>query len=842
AGALEAVHGKGIVHRDLKPGNVLYDEAGHTYLADFGIAKAVVAPSNLTLGAIGTRAYMSPEQRAGQKVDGRSDIYALGVMLFEMLTGTLPPSPDLLADVPSRPGAAVWRLPPGLPPGCQAVVDRAVAHDPNQRYPSALALARDFSLAIGRAPVSLPLPAAPLPVPAARPDASLAGRLASTTHEIQQRLRLLPGWLRLSLAGGLAVVLFLLLRTAVFSGPDPVAGVAPTPLPAPTPTVTVTNTPVPPATPAATLIILRKDDTATWQVGDDLQRLPEGQLLPISHLRVYTALQSNAASLALILPDQTQLFLDANTEIVLTQLTGVDGAAVSAVQLRRGQLVGMPDGRPLEIHSPGSTLVRASRGLFGASYQPDSGIFRADCLLGPCLLQQSGAPLSDLAGQQSVDIDAAGVLTPRGEPPYAVYATFAPPVAEWFATRLTPTATPAPVLTPTPEPTPAAAGAVDAIEIGRSVRGAPIEAVRFGDGARVFVFVGGLQSGYAPNSVLLAENMVETFRNEPGLVPPDVTLYIIPNMAPDNPVAAGQLAGRLNANGVELNRNLGCRWSPEPLVMGDTRPGAGGSAAFSEPETRAVRDFLQSVTPTAVLFWTAHDAPALASPGACIEQSLVSVPLSQLYGRAAGYEVFSQEVVRANAELTGDAVNYLDDRGIPAVAVLLSGFTTLDYEENLAGVLAVLNNSLPPATPVSCGSAAPQWAALYAAHADRLGCVRNAIHETNAAVQRFERGWMIWREDTDVVYVLTDAGELFSYNVADTPVYEWTERYKGAFGYLWLNDTAVQARLGPPPAAEEVAHGFVVQDFERGAILTFENNRTTYLLFAADGAWQDGEN
>src|SRR5690349_6796444 len=92
APALDAVHAQGIVHRDLKPGNILFDNFGNPAISDFGIAHFTAATSDLTGSAvIGTPAYMSPEQVRGDKdLDGRSDLYSLGAILFEMLTGRGP--------------------------------------------------------------------------------------------------------------------------------------------------------------------------------------------------------------------------------------------------------------------------------------------------------------------------------------------------------------------------------------------------------------------------------------------------------------------------------------------------------------------------------------------------------------------------------------------------------------------------------------------------------------------------------------------------------------------------------------------------------------------------------
>src|SRR6202162_423190 len=150
AGALSYAHRHGVVHRDVKPGNVLITEEGTIKVTDFGIARAVNTEETLTQpGAVmGTATYFSPEQAEGLGVDSRSDIYSLGVVLFEMVTGRPPflgESPVAVASKRVRDNPPAPReLNPQIPPTFEAIILKSMAKDPAHRYATSEDLRADL--------------------------------------------------------------------------------------------------------------------------------------------------------------------------------------------------------------------------------------------------------------------------------------------------------------------------------------------------------------------------------------------------------------------------------------------------------------------------------------------------------------------------------------------------------------------------------------------------------------------------------------------------------------------------------------------------------------------------
>ena len=271
------------------------------------------------------------------------------------------------------------------------------------------------------------------------------------------------------------------------------------------------------------------------------------------------------------------------------------------------------------------------------------------------------------------------------------------------AVAASPTATPTAVVVEEPTvtieptaavvdaPTTAPATAVPAstaekILIGHSVNEVEIYAYAFGSGSDAIVFVGGIHYGYAPASADLAQNLINHFEDNPpeiAAIPPNITLYIIPNMNPDSPLEPGNKDARLNANKVNLNNNWPCEWERGELA---------GSGALSEPESEAVYGFLiNQVDTKAVIFW---NTPSTAtnqlkvSPGRCTTgQEELSTSLMNTYAGAISSYTADQA---DSGNVGGDASNALANADIPSIFVLLDSFTTADENEHLIGLKAVL--------------------------------------------------------------------------------------------------------------------------------------------------------
>jgi serine/threonine protein kinase len=209
AAALDAAHASGLVHRDVKPANVLISGAAplHVFLTDFGLTKRTSSQSGITKTGlfVGTIDYAAPEQIKGWPVDARADVYALGCVLFEMVSGQPPFRREneyaTMYAHTSEPPPLLSSVAPGVPPALDDVVARALAKDPDARFPSAGDLARaagaavagqaplepERTVAVGRAAPSPPPPTAPLsrppPVEFPPPEAAQPPQPAAPTPQ-----------------------------------------------------------------------------------------------------------------------------------------------------------------------------------------------------------------------------------------------------------------------------------------------------------------------------------------------------------------------------------------------------------------------------------------------------------------------------------------------------------------------------------------------------------------------------------------------------------------------------------------------------------------------------------
>ncbi len=284
--ALHYAHSENVLHRDVKPGNIMVapgrGEGGKDLIlvTDFGIAKAADAATATTVMP-GTPAYMSPEQCRSEPVDERSDVYSLGIVVYEMLAGRRPFVGDTEASTSSTRETIRWeqvhadppslpRFNPEAPPGVEAVLRRALAKEKEHRWPTALAFWQALASAAGeQTPAGAETPAAPVreaePLPARQPQpepepeplppSAAALEEAAPGARAPARRGTLPPWAWV--AGGVLLAGLVILALALLSGGTPKAI-------APAPTATWTATPATTHTPRATATPAGPSKGDTW--------------------------------------------------------------------------------------------------------------------------------------------------------------------------------------------------------------------------------------------------------------------------------------------------------------------------------------------------------------------------------------------------------------------------------------------------------------------------------------------------------------------------------------------------------------------------------------------------
>ncbi|MFP4331293.1 MAG: M14 family metallopeptidase [Spirochaetaceae bacterium] len=239
--------------------------------------------------------------------------------------------------------------------------------------------------------------------------------------------------------------------------------------------------------------------------------------------------------------------------------------------------------------------------------------------------------------------------------------------------------------------------------IGSSVEGRRIEVAVFGDGPQDILMVGGIHGAYEANSIALARRFADYYRSDPSRLPERFTLHIIDNMNPDGlhsitgdtPFeefdfrAVDARSGRFNANGVDLNRNWADdQWRPESTWR--NRVVDAGSAPFSEPETRAVRDYFEEIEPVVSVFY--QSAGGFIWYSGAEEGWTEALELAEAYGLASGYRVVRPEPRESEEQdnITGSADDYFYEERHRNLTVELTTHYVVEWERNLAGFEALL--------------------------------------------------------------------------------------------------------------------------------------------------------
>ncbi len=249
---------------------------------------------------------------------------------------------------------------------------------------------------------------------------------------------------------------------------------------------------------------------------------------------------------------------------------------------------------------------------------------------------------------------------------------------------LSPTATAAPTFPPaTPPPTPIAYP----ILIGHSVEGRPLTVYRLGYGAEARLIVAGIHGGYEWNTIALAQQLLAYLKAHPDMVPPEQTLYLLPNLNPDGEAREHGNAGRGNAHGVDLNHNWPYNWAPDWRRTGcwNYLHLTGGEGPASEPETQALLRFIKMIRPAALISY--HSAGGVIFDGG-EGRFAPSVDLARTLAQASGYRY---PPPNTGCEYTGNLTDWASlVMGIPAVDIELTDHTHTDFAQNLEVLRAFL--------------------------------------------------------------------------------------------------------------------------------------------------------
>jgi hypothetical protein len=227
-------------------------------------------------------------------------------------------------------------------------------------------------------------------------------------------------------------------------------------------------------------------------------------------------------------------------------------------------------------------------------------------------------------------------------------------------------------------------------ELGRSLQGRPIRAIRLGSGQPHLAVMGSIHGGWERNTERLVLTALEHFQANPTDIPPELSVYFVPSTNPDGLAAGNGPDAAWNARGADLNRNFATPdWSPDTFGRrggrygpSGVRKGAGGTAPFSEPETQAIRDFVLGRALTAVLSYHSGIVSVTARNGGGI-----GTPLARTVASITGYPYVE---TWTEYDLTGQFMDWLDLAGVRGVEVELPDQQVLDLEKNLPAIRAVM--------------------------------------------------------------------------------------------------------------------------------------------------------
>lgn len=442
--AVDAIHEHNLLHRDIKPSNIFFDHYGMAYLGDLGLVKTLESEVGQTVSTVGTYAYMSPEQFTGKNLTPASDIYALGGVLFSMLTGKRPyhdhtSLSGLLNAHHHEPPPQISDYDAHLPQALDQILSRAMAKDPQDRYRSAQALWHDLErLLVGAAAETFDETVH---------ESELFGKTVIDVATVPSSPSKRPWML-----GGVALFVLLMagISLVVFSGMDdrvventPAAEAAVEPSPIATETLEPTAI-VEPSQPPQTIFVSQFDSSALWQTAaGEIERIPAEQNIEITAGETIR-FQSDRAPLGFFLPGQVTVQMVADSELAIE----LNDQNQFVIRPQIGRVVVQSDEALVLVNIAPDVVVSVRESRVGIGREQESGRVEVDCLSESCTVLEGETTHELTAGgqlafdEQGQAVAVVGVDQTRYE---SLNLSLSSPTPDLSAT---PTAAPA---TPTPQ-------------------------------------------------------------------------------------------------------------------------------------------------------------------------------------------------------------------------------------------------------------------------------------------------------------------------------------------------------------------------------------------------------